>query len=142
MRVVPEGFRISTLVFTSNVRQSSGGAAASRDLDSGNTKLAGTVPADRRKMAALHIFDESSQPKCLCGPALFYNPGASSSACSAIGFSLQIDSQARSFEMRRSVPSGSSPLFHIQDHGSIGRGMERWRLIRDRPGTLQAQGAS
>jgi hypothetical protein len=68
MRVVPEGLRISTLVFTSNVRQSSGGAAsASRDLDSGKTKLAGTVPADRRKMAALHIFDESSQPKCLCG---------------------------------------------------------------------------
>src|SRR5580692_11978962 len=60
-RVAPEDFRISTRVFTSNVRQPSDVApSASRQSVLDNARLADTTPADRTK--SRRFTDETFRP--------------------------------------------------------------------------------
>src|SRR5271154_6003781 len=68
MRVVPEGFKTSTRVVTSNVRQPVGATSmAKSERACSNGRPADTIPADQRKsrrfMCALHGSEFSSLPE-------------------------------------------------------------------------------
>src|SRR5271155_4600484 len=79
MRVVPEGFKTSTRVVTSNVRQPLGATSMAKS-ESGfsNGRPADTIPADQRKsrrfMCPLNRWEFTSLPE-LCVPELGV-PGA------------------------------------------------------------------